>query len=446
MTNRKPMWPCILPVCVVAWLVVAAVGAELSFPPSLPGGRTVASDTSEEFLEPPDSIDPEVEIARTPPNVDFLYYPGQGYPGKPWSVWGDGLAAGGKYYSAIGDHLAPRGNAFLFEYDPGTKRLRTLVDVQKLLGLPEGHYTPGKIHSRIDLGSDGWLYFATHRGSTRVTTDEYHYRGDWIIRHHPRTGKTEIVARGPVPKHCIPTSVLDPGRLIFYGSTAAGNRVDPVTFFAYDVRKRGVLHAVENGPYRYIIFARSTGRIYYVNQDYGPLMRYDPADGKPPVQIPGRLGLRSATQETAGGYVYTVSTRGDAAIWRFNTRTEKTERIGNARVGTQDYVTSLDVDPTGRYLYYVPGAHGGSQRDGSPVVRFDVKTGKKKILAFLYPFYSRKYGYVPLGTFGSAIDKKGEKLYITFNGNRGGPDRRGRLPFDTCALTVVHISQSQRRP
>jgi hypothetical protein len=404
------------------------------------------TDVAEDFLEAPDSIDPDVAIARTPPKVDFLYYPRQDYPGKPWSVWGDGLAAGGKYYSAIGDHLAPRGNAFLFEYDPATKRLRTLVDVQKLLSLPEGHYTPGKIHSRIDLGRDGWLYFATHRGSTRVTTDQYRYKGDWIIRHHPETGKTEIVAHGPVPRHCIPTSVLDPDRLIFYGGTAAGNRTDPVMFFAYDVGKRKVLHAVENGPYRYMIFARSTGRIYYVNEDYGLLMRYDPAGGKPPVRIPGRLGLRSATQETADGYVYTVSTRGDAAIWRFNTKTEGVERIGDARVGTQTYVTSLDVDPGGRYLYYVPGAHGGSQQDGSPIVQFDVKTGKKKVIAFLHPFYEKKYGYVPLGTFGSAIGERGGKLYVTFNGNRGGPDLRGRLRFDTCAMCVVHVPEPERRP
>ena len=445
MTHRNLIWLCCAFVC-VAFSSDPGLGAELAFPPALPGKQTVVTDAAQEFLRRADSIDAEVAVAQTPPKVDFLYYPQQNYRGNPWSVWGDGLAAGGKYYSAIGDHLGPRGNAFLFEYDPQTKRLRTLVDVQELLNLPQGHYTPGKIHSRIDLGRDGRLYFATHRGSTRVTTDQYHYKGDWIIRHHPETGKTEIVARGPVPKHCIPTSVLDPDRLIFYGGTASGNRVDPVMFFAYDVQKRKVLHAVENGPYRYMIFARSTGRIYYVNEDHGPLMRYDPLSGKPPVRIPGSLGLRSATQETADGYVYTISTRGDATIWRFNTKAEEIERIGNARVGTQDYVTSLDVDPAGRYLYYVPGAHGGSQRDGSPVVQFDVKTRQKKVIAFLYPFYERRYGYVPLGTFGSAIDEKGEKLYVTFNGNRGGPDQRGRLPFDTCALCVVHVPESERRP
>jgi len=435
-------------ICFLLLLVGAidARAAEPSFPPVLPGGKSVVTDRTPKFLEPISELRSGVEIAKTPPTVDFLYYSEQTYPGQPWSVWGDSLAVNGKCYSAIGDHKKPQGNAFVYEYDPQTKELRTLVNLKKLLDLPAGHYMPGKIHSRIDLGSDGWLYFGTHRGGTRVTTDEYHYKGDWIVRHHPQTGKTEIVAQGPVPKHCIPTSVLDPHRLIFYGGTAAGNRKDPDQFFAYDIRKGKVLHTAENGPYRYLIFAKSTGRVYYVNEDYGPLMRYDPAEGKLPQRMPGKIGLRSATQETPDGYVYTVSTRGDSALWRFNTKTEQIDRIGEAAVGTQTYVTTLDADPTGRFLYYVCGAHGGSQEDGTPVVQFNVKTGKKKILAFLHPLYKDKYGYTPLGTFGSAVSEDGSKLYVTWNGNRGGPDDRGRLPFDTCALTVIHIPESERQP
>lgn len=416
-----------------------------TYPPALPGGRRVATDRSAELLVSRRPLPPGVAVASEPPTVDFLYYPGQTYPGNPWSVWGDGLAARGRYYSAIGDHRAPRGRALLFEYDPARKIFRLLVDVARLLDMPEGHYVPGKIHGRIDLGGDGWLYFATHRGSTRVTTPEYHYTGDWILRCRPESGEAEIVARGPVPGHCIPTSVLDPDRLIFYGGTAAGNRTDPVMFFAFDVRSRKVLHTAVDGPYRYLLFARSTGRVYYVHEDGGPLMRYDPASGRGPRRVAGSLGLRAATRETPDGFVYTVSTRGDGSLWRFHTRTEAIERIGDVAVGEATYVTTIDVDPTGRYLYYVPGAHGGGERDGSPVVQFDVRTRRKKVIAFLHPFYSKKYGYVPMGTFGSALDPAGDKLYITWNGNRGGRDERGRWRFDTCALTVVHIPESERR-
>ena len=414
--------------------------------PSLPHLQAFVTDSSPEFLKPITPLAAGVAIAATAPTVDFLYYPEQTYAGNPWSVWGDGTTTPGKYYSAIGDHRAPAGNAFVFEYDAATKAFRTLTDVKSVLNLAEGHYSPSKIHSRLDMGSDGWLYFATHRGSTRVTTDQYHFTGDWILRTNPTTGKTEIVDSGPVSKHSIPAGMLDPDRLIFYGGTTAGDPADKsIMFFAFDVRAKKILHAVPQGPYRYLIFAKSTGRVYYVNEDNGPLMRYDPGTGTPPVAIPGSIGIRAATRETSDGFVYTVSSSGNGTLWRFNTRTEAIEALGKAEVATQDYVTSLDVDPSGRYVYYVPGAHGGSDKDGSAVVQFDVKTRKKKIIAFVHPFLRDKYGYTALGTYSSALSPEGDKLYITWNGNRLGPTR-GRLAWDAVALTVIHIPKSERQP
>ena len=188
---------------------------DLKWPPRLPDGQSIASVESKDLLKSQPGLSADLRIAKTPPRVELLYYPQQTYAGHPWSVWGDGLTVGTKYYSAIGDHLAPQGDAFVFEYDSQTREIRTLSSTSQVINLPEGHYMPGKIHSRIDLGSDGWLYYSTHRGSTRVTTDEYHYKGDWILRTHPESGKTEIVAQGPVPKACIPTSVLDPDRMFF---------------------------------------------------------------------------------------------------------------------------------------------------------------------------------------------------------------------------------------
>ena len=80
--------------------------------------------------------------------------------------------------------------------------LRQLVDGQ-VLGLPEGHHLPGKIHSRIALGSDGRLYFSTHRGSTSATTDQNHYQGDWILRVRPgdRQGRGRRPGPGPEALH-----------------------------------------------------------------------------------------------------------------------------------------------------------------------------------------------------------------------------------------------------
>jgi hypothetical protein len=180
--------------------------AAVEFPPRLPSGVDSRTDTSPRFLERPETLKEGVAVAVTPPTIDFLYYPGQNHPGNPWSNWGDSLAVNGKYYASIGDHRSPAGDGYVFEYDPKTKAFRQLASLREILKRPEGHYSPAKIHSRLDLGEDGWLYFSTHRGSSKTTTDAYHYRGDWILRCHPETGKAEVVAEAPVEKHCIPTS------------------------------------------------------------------------------------------------------------------------------------------------------------------------------------------------------------------------------------------------
>lgn len=415
--------------------------------PELPGGKTVVTDTSELFLKTPAGVLREgVAVAKAAPTIDFLYVPGQTYKASIWSNWGDSLAANGKYYCAIGDHIAPGGNAFVYEYDPNSKSIRTLVDLRKLLNLPDGWYTPGKIHSRIDLGRDGWLYFSTHRGSTRTTTAEFHYTGDWIVRADPRTEKVEVVAHGPVKNHCMPASVLDPERLIYYAGTAPGTKEDgDIHFLAYDVQNKKIIYAGPAGPARLMIFARSTGKIYYVpNLETGELVCFDPANPSVPTPIKARIaGLRAATEETSGGMVYCIGgTRGDGiTLFSFNTKTEAVEELGPAAVAPRDYIASADVDPTGRYVYYVPGAHGGAQNDGSPIVQFDVKTRQRKVIAFLSPFYKEKYGVDPVGTYATAIDPQGDKLYITWNATRGVAKA-----WDCCAITVVHIPQSERQP
>ena len=75
------------------------------------------------------------------------------------------------------------------------------------------------------------------------------------------------------------------------------------------------------------------------------------------------------------------------------------------------------------------------------MVQFDVKTGKRKVLAFLHPFYKNKYGCALKGTYSLAVDPKGDKLYITWNANRAA-----RKAWDSVALTIVHIPEGERKP
>jgi hypothetical protein len=65
------------------------------------------------------------------------------------------------------------------------------------------------------------------------------------------------------------------------------------------------------------------------------------------------------------------------------------------------------------------------------------KTKTRKVIAFLHPYFKHKLGATLVGTFSSAIDPAGDKLYIAWNVSRA---------WDYCGLTVIHIPESERRP
>ena len=71
-----------------------AQGDELTWPPQLPGGVAVISESPAMVLKPTSVLKPGVKIATAVPEIDFFYFDCQTYPGNPWSVWGDGLAVG----------------------------------------------------------------------------------------------------------------------------------------------------------------------------------------------------------------------------------------------------------------------------------------------------------------------------------------------------------------
>lgn len=188
---------------------------DVPWPPELPGGKQTVVIEGRQLLNPKVELKEDVAIAETPPRVKFLYYDCQTYAGKPWSVRGDGLVANGKYYSAVGDHLSPEGNAYVYEFDPDAGNLRKLRDLRSVLDRPDGHYTPGKFHSELGMGKDGWIFFSTHRGSTRVGLDpKSHFEGDWIMKVNPADGKAAVVAAQPLATQYLPTGIFDAERML----------------------------------------------------------------------------------------------------------------------------------------------------------------------------------------------------------------------------------------
>src|SRR5262245_6414224 len=91
-------------IALVALAVPTYLFAQDLFPPKIPSSNGIVTINSPALLKPTTTLDDGVKIAQHPPTVEVMYYPGQDYEGNPWSVWGDSLAVGDKYYSAIGDH------------------------------------------------------------------------------------------------------------------------------------------------------------------------------------------------------------------------------------------------------------------------------------------------------------------------------------------------------
>ena len=434
-----------------AMLLPAGAAEEIPWPPELPGGKTSVIIGGKQLLEPKGDLKEGVTIAKTPPRVEFHYYDCQTYAGKPWSVWGDGIVANGKYYSAVGDHLSPEGNAYVYEFDPESRNLRKLTDLRSVLDRPDGHNTPGKIHSALGMGKDGWIYFSTHRGSTKVGLDpKNHFEGDWIMKVNPADGKAEVVAAQPLAMQCLPTGMLDGERMIWYAGSADGLNEMPPQFLAYDIAKAETVYSDGQGPYRAMLQSTSTGVMYFQG---GPepegksrsaereLYRFDPRKPGKPEKTGTKVGLRAASQETPQGIIYTLD--GDE-LWAFDVKTEKAKSLGNTVVATRDYITSLDADPTGRYLYYIPGAHGGAENDGTPIVQYDVRSKSKKVICFLHPALEKATGYIPIGTFSSALSADGSTLFVTWNGAHKVPEKSKRAPFQSVAMTAIEIPESER--
>lgn len=425
---------------------------EVNWPPTLPEGQRYVVIQGSALLEKGGvSLREGVSIAREAPRVTLHYYDCQTYEGKPWSVWGDGLASDGRYYSAVGDHLSPEGNAWVYSYDPVENQLKALTNVREILKKPSGHYTPGKIHSQLGMGKDGWIYFSTHRGSTRVGLDpKNHFKGDSLFRVHPESLVAEIVAEIPLPMQCLPTGSLDPERMIWYGGSADGLNEKEPQFLAYDIEGRKTLYKDDRGPYRAMIITRSTGLLYFHGGEPGkkgksgeaPLYRFDPENPVKPVPIEASVGLRAASPESPEGKVYTIDRD---EIWEFDVKTEKARSLGGSVVATKDYTTNLDLSADGRFLYYIPGAHGGAEKDGTPVVQYNTQTQEKKILCFLHPAIQKATGYVPIGSFGSALSADGSKLFVTWNGAHDLTGEERKVPFRSVAMTMIEIPESERR-
>jgi sugar lactone lactonase YvrE len=452
--------------CWALLLIPATVAAQEStpWPPVLKAAKvgtvTLRSDL---FLEVPAGVAAarkeagavEFIVAAKPPTVEFAYHRDLGSDAvsrRLWSSWGDIAVAGdGKVYCAIGDHGDDAGGnarCFLYVWDPAKQTLEQIVDMNQVVPPKKGQPAWSKVHARIDEGIDGKIYFScTLNDGNRASKPPFQWNeqlpGGQLYQYDPKTGKTVVFANLP-PQRCTATSSLDRQRNIWWCNLEAGGQA----LWGLDLQtKKPVFQGPEGSMHFNRNFALTKDGDIYFNGE-GGIWKYDSAAGKVAAtksSFTGSPGMRSSSPETKAGQIFgTTQTTGQ--LFRYTPAKDGLTMLGPVWL-KNDYVTVCVLSPDERFLYYLPGAHGKAVQSGTPVVQYEIATGKRKVIAFLAKAFEQEHDYVPAGTYGVKLSADGGTLYVNFNGHaadRLRPKTMKPIGFGLCGFAAIRIPDSER--
>ena len=189
-----------------------------------------------------------------------------------------------------------------------------------------------------------------------------------------------------------------------------------------------------------------------VDQQGGMFFYFRPEDRVPAdhplraIKVRADAALRSISSETKDGNFYGV-TYTTNELFRYSTKDDKITRLGPSWLGGS-YTTVIELSPDEKYLYYLPGAHGGAHKHGTPVVQYEIATGQRKVLAFLAPAFAKAHEYSPSGTYGVKLTPDGGTLYVNFNGDpseRFFVEKMRSDGFGLTSFAVIEIPASERK-
>jgi hypothetical protein len=405
-----------------------------------------------DFLKPPPGAC-GLAVATTPPEADVCII--KDLPadrGEHWTGMTDGcLASNGKFYTGIGNSLelsSGLGQSRLYEYDPAAKTLRMVANIRDAVADP--NVAAGKLHSRIDEGNDGWLYFVTYWGRDPEDAEwAAGFKGSALVRFDPRTGECENLGL-PAPGQGLPSSRLDARRMVLYACSIPGNE-----FLAYDlgackVRYRGSGDILQGNRH---VMLDAAGKAYFSTKS-GALARYDLDANTVRITkavLPASVALaaagksdslRASAEPTVDGIVYGITTSG--MLFVFDPARETVKDLG-PDIGDGEYAVVLAASREGKYLYYGLTSADGPRRLGSPVIQYEIATGRRKVLAFLNPVLREKLGYHISRLYNMRISPDGSKLFCTFNGAPVAAAGQQQEDFAQPAVVVVHIPELERQ-
>lgn len=436
-----------------------------SWPPALRGAKNgTVTLRSDRFLEIPETVAKarQVEgaapftLAKEAPTVDLAYHGNLGANSagrRLWSTWGDiGLASDGKVYVGLGDHADDAdGDArcFLYAWNPATKTLDQVVDMNRVIPPQAGQPAWSKVHAKIDEGPDGKIYFScTLNDGNRAGNKNFRWTknlpGGQLYRYDPVKRATEVVATLPNAPRCTATSLLDRARNVWWCNLEVGGNA----LWCLDLQTRKPVFQAPDGSMGFNrAFALDRAGNVYFNGAQNTLWKYD--------RVAGRLaqtksfwgkspGMRSASRESRAGHLF-GTTHQTGQLWRYTPARDELALLGPAWL-SGDYITVAELSPDERFLYYLPGAHGQAFRSGTPVIQYDIANNRRKVIAFLARAFEQAHDYVPAGTYGVKISADGSTLYVNFNGHptKNLPKHLRPNGFGLCAFAAIHIPRGER--
>jgi sugar lactone lactonase YvrE len=370
-----------------------------------------------------------------------------------WSSWGDICVANdGRVYCGVGDHgddLGGDARCFIYCWDPQRKTLAQVADMNQVVPPRRGQPAWSKVHARIDEGADGKIYFScTLNDGNRAGNPDYKFNenlpGGQLYRYDPATGKTEVFASLP-PRRCTATSILDRERNIWWCNLESGNGN---ALWGLDLATRKPIYQSGDG---WVSFNRAfalaaDGSIYFNGEKR--LMKLDPQTKeitKTMSFFADSPGMRCASDPLRDGAIY-GATHGTGQLFRYRPDRDELTLLGPNWL-TGEYTTVMLVSPDERFLYYLPGAHGGAFRYGTPLIQYELQTGQRKVLAFLVETLESQFNYVPAGTYGAKLSANGGTLYVNFNGHAADAIRPANMKpngFGLTAFAAIEIPESER--
>ncbi|MEO8206524.1 MAG: hypothetical protein ABI615_10110 [Chthoniobacterales bacterium] len=290
----------LLALCPVAFAAdpVAPQNENAPWPPALRGADAngTATITTDEFLKIPQDLEklrtdgkaPPFTMAKTAPTVDVVYHnnlPGRSANGTGWSAWGDiAVASDGKVYVGTGNHGSNTkmptdggGYTFLYCWDPSTKTLKQVADINKLLGVREEDPKWTKMHAGIVEGQDKKIYYTltlNDGGESYKTKWTSHVPGGQLFQYDPQTGESKIVAT--FPGEVTPTTLMDTKRNLFYANLEGKTKHSDIALGVVDMATNKLVYETGHDDVissRNFALARD-GKLYFNGR--AGFWKYDP--------------------------------------------------------------------------------------------------------------------------------------------------------------------------